>query len=329
MGNRFFIYDNDRFVIDFDGDQVKDWYSISQIEKLSEQFISKYADYVNWELISENQQLSEPFIERYQDRVYWNYISMFQTLSENFIEKYSDKVFWDLISKSQQLSESFIERFQNYVDWDKISERQTLSEDFIEKFQNKVNWDLISEYQYMSQEFIENHQDKINWDKAVYSQRLSKDFLDKHKDKINVELVEEDVPAINSKASQLLEMLKSMDEKELIDVTQEIIGNKFSKMSKEETKKYDQVSLFIALEAIKLNSFSAFNIAFNSFEYRKGLIYGLIITGFVDDSVNPLILTEIGEQKLKDLYNDIKDELHCDECPRRDSCIILQDYGDI
>lgn len=259
----------------------------------------------------------------------WDDISQSEKLSEGFMEKYQDQINWDKISEYQDLSEDFMDKFQNKINWTKIVERQRLSEEFMEKHQTQIDWDKASEYQYMSQEFINKHQDQVNWDKIVYSQRLPKSFLEQHKDKINVELVEEDVAPINSKISQLMEVLKSMDPQELVDATKEIVGDKFGKMSKEEIQQYDQVSFFVALEAIKLNSFSAFNISFPDKGYGKGLLYGLILNGLIDDSSNPAVLTESGEQKLKDLYQSIKGELHCGECPNKNTCTILRDYEDL
>jgi len=83
------------------------WYVISH-KKLSEEFISKYADFVKWEYISRYQKLSEEFIEKFGDRIVWYEIANTQTLSEPFIEKFADKLNWHCVSAHQKLSPEFI-----------------------------------------------------------------------------------------------------------------------------------------------------------------------------------------------------------------------------
>jgi len=88
------------------------WYSISEYQILSEDFIREFQDKVDWYFISINQILSEDFIREFKDKVYWGYISINQILSEDFIREFQDKVYWDYISKSQILSEDFIKEFK-------------------------------------------------------------------------------------------------------------------------------------------------------------------------------------------------------------------------
>ena len=116
-----------------------DWDSISEYQKLSEEFIEKYGDKLDWDCISKYQKLSEEFIDKYSNKVYWGYISIFQKLSEELIDKYSNKLNWFCISKYQKLSEELIKKHKDKVDWDYISKYQTLSEEFIDKYKDKVD----------------------------------------------------------------------------------------------------------------------------------------------------------------------------------------------
>ena len=69
-----------------------DWYSISEYQSLSEEFIEKYSNKLNWYWISKRQSLSEKFIEKHSDKVVWEFISELQSLSEEFIRKHINKI---------------------------------------------------------------------------------------------------------------------------------------------------------------------------------------------------------------------------------------------
>lgn len=63
------------------------WPLISRVEKLSENFISKFKKYVDWYWICQSQELSEEFICKHGRYVNWSLISEYQNLSENFIKE--------------------------------------------------------------------------------------------------------------------------------------------------------------------------------------------------------------------------------------------------
>lgn len=134
-----------------------DWSIISEHKKLTESFISKFADFVDWTKISEYQELSESFIERYSDRVNWREISFYQQLSDAFTYKFYDKLDINrVIENSCNISEDFIrDNIDNMTEysWMKISYSRKLSEEFIREFQDKLDWDNIFEHQDLSDEF--------------------------------------------------------------------------------------------------------------------------------------------------------------------------------
>ena len=162
------------------------WVDISTNQKLSEDFIREFKDYVDWYCISRSQKLSNEFIEEFKDYVYWGNISMYQKLSENFIRKFKDCVNWCCISSNQKLSEDFIREFKDYVDWFYISINQKLSESFIHEFKGKVYWHYISGNQKLSESFIREFKDKVDWDCISECQKLSNEFIEEFKDKLNI-----------------------------------------------------------------------------------------------------------------------------------------------
>lgn len=73
-------------------------------------------DNMNWGVISISQKLSEDFIRKFADKLDWQFISLKQELSEPFMEEFIDRLDWWHIARWQKLSESFIERHRNKMD---------------------------------------------------------------------------------------------------------------------------------------------------------------------------------------------------------------------
>ncbi|NCC71448.1 ATP-binding protein [bacterium] len=73
------------------------WWRISEFQKLSEDFIREYKDYLDWYHISCCQTLSEEFIIEFEDKVHWNCISRYQKLSNQFIRNNIDQLNIDLL----------------------------------------------------------------------------------------------------------------------------------------------------------------------------------------------------------------------------------------
>ena len=156
------------------------WVLISEYNKLSENFIREFQNYVDWDLISEYQKLSEEFIREFQDKVDWFYISKYQKLSENFIREFQDKMNWYHISKFQNLSENFIMEFKDKVNWYNISSYQKLSDNFIENFKLTIdedNW-LYKSTEFKKKQIVkcglyECHEDYFIAYKAIRNDRYS------------------------------------------------------------------------------------------------------------------------------------------------------------
>lgn len=119
---------------------------IFQHQRLSENFIESIIHTLSpfdWEIISARQKLSENFIRKYQDFINWDAVSNSQKLSMNFIREFQDKVNWNNISYSQNLNMKFIKEFQDKIDLRRIN-RQKLSKNFILKNIEKLDLYWIS-----------------------------------------------------------------------------------------------------------------------------------------------------------------------------------------
>ena len=162
-----------------------DWNRISLHQKLSEEFIERHADKVNWRSISAEQKLSAEFIERHSDEVNWYEISYYQTLSKEFMERHGDKLDWAGMSSSQILPEDLMQRYSNKLNWGEISARQKLSESFMQRNSDRIKWSTISRFQKLSGEFMEHNADKLNWRLISRHQTLSDDFLDRNSKRID------------------------------------------------------------------------------------------------------------------------------------------------
>ena len=160
---RFFEIETGENVIERDDKCISDEITLVRELSLDEvlQYIRENESIVNWTTISNRQKLPEEFIREFKDKVDWSRISMCQKLSEEFIREFEDKVDWDYISINQKLSEDFIREFEDRLDWFYISKYQDLSEEFIREFKDDVDWFYISKYQQLSKEFRKEFKDRL------------------------------------------------------------------------------------------------------------------------------------------------------------------------
>jgi hypothetical protein len=84
------------------------WEGVSK-QQLSEKFIIKYQEKLNWKNISEYQKLSKDFISKYYHR-YLNfyYLSRNVNLTEEIIEEFKNDLYWDQLSLYQNFSLDFL-----------------------------------------------------------------------------------------------------------------------------------------------------------------------------------------------------------------------------
>ena len=160
---RFFEIETGDNVIEHENKYVTNEITLVRELSLDEvlQYIRENESIVNWTTISNRQKLPEEFIREFKDKVDWKLISVKQQLSESFIREFQNSVEWFYINSCQNLSEDFIREFQNKVNWVIISVYQKLSENFIREFEDRVDWYYIGKYQKLSEEFRKEFKDRL------------------------------------------------------------------------------------------------------------------------------------------------------------------------
>lgn len=101
---------------------------------LTDDFVMKYAAFLNWELLSKNYEFSVELLRIFFHRVNWAHILERQRFHESFLREMAvsfNEDCWAKISRFQRLSESFIHDFANDLDWDYILCYQNISNSFI------------------------------------------------------------------------------------------------------------------------------------------------------------------------------------------------------
>jgi len=95
---------------------------IDKIKKEIKELIKKYSlNYtikefegkINWFLISALQTLSEDFIRKFKNKVDWECISYSQKLSENFIREFKNKLDLEYLLRNNRISQSFYDFLLN------------------------------------------------------------------------------------------------------------------------------------------------------------------------------------------------------------------------
>ena len=95
---------------------------ICREEKLSEDFMRQYADYLNWYDLSQHQQMSEEFCKEFLTRVDWRSVLNRGLISEQFLRNYKDEIKWEVVSNSSMpLSIDFLREFKDQICWKNYS----------------------------------------------------------------------------------------------------------------------------------------------------------------------------------------------------------------
>lgn len=136
-----------------------DWWTISRLADLSEEFIEQNWDKLSHWDISGRQKLSEDFMRRHKDELQWFAICANQELSEEFMVEMADYVKWESRLINRYVPLSFLRQMQDYFDdrcWERIAERLDLNIDFIRQFKDKIKWNCLREkvkYEIASSQF--------------------------------------------------------------------------------------------------------------------------------------------------------------------------------
>ena len=123
------------------------WHGALCKVKFSEQFLKKYCDDIvkanKWEIVSYYQKLSEDFMEKFADTLNWNYLSQKQVMSRDFMIKHFDKINTAWAKKFQKNWDDNIEKD---VEAYKIlcnTDHKTIEQNFMSELKN-----LMEKYGY-------------------------------------------------------------------------------------------------------------------------------------------------------------------------------------
>lgn len=174
---------------------------ICEKEKLTEEFMDKYADMLDWYLLSRYQDMSEEFIENHRDKIKWNSILSRNMISENFVRKYADELNWTaLIGSSMNLSIDFIREFVDRIDFNKFFYQRNVGQKVVEEFVDKnreknINWNAILRNNSLTTDYIRLHLQQMEkgvwhfWNNISEKQKLDEDFIIEYKDKLDWRMI--------------------------------------------------------------------------------------------------------------------------------------------
>lgn len=139
--------------INKDREKKINWNSIIRNNALSVSFIRLHLCQMEkgtwhfWNTISEHQKLDENFLIEFKDKIDWRMASRTQVITEKIMEKCADKLNWNaLIKHDITLTEEILEKYEKYFDWSTwsiIIQYQNVSEEFLEKRMMKIPWEHL------------------------------------------------------------------------------------------------------------------------------------------------------------------------------------------
>lgn len=96
-------------------------WGIAGKHKLSESTIELASDYLNWQVVCRRQKrLSESFLTRFANRLHWLNTSIYQTLTPAFIRKFIKKLNIPAISEYQNMPIDLIRELEDRLDFSKL-----------------------------------------------------------------------------------------------------------------------------------------------------------------------------------------------------------------
>ncbi len=163
---------------------------IREKHKQQEQYIDsafECGSFVDWYNVSKIPDLSEQFIEKHFNRLNLLNICYFSKLSEEFIQKHISilKCVSHSICFHQKLSEKFIRNNLGFIDWEAISQTQELSIEFLREFKDKIFWHNVISYKQLDEDVLLEFLDKIDLELVFVTQNVSEDFISKYIDDNN------------------------------------------------------------------------------------------------------------------------------------------------
>lgn len=166
-----------------------DWFVLLQTQKMSEEFIIQNIKRIKMVhsyqyLLVTRQKISIEFIEIYIDKENWNIAPFYQNLGDEALEKYADHWNWVIISKYWNKDISFIRRFKKWIKWDSLAQNRYLTPDIVIEFADQMHWQNISRYYKMSENVMSQVSSKLHWSLISRYQVLSESFIERYKKRV-------------------------------------------------------------------------------------------------------------------------------------------------
>jgi hypothetical protein len=164
-------------------DSLIDWKKVSKTKELDEEFLRKYAAFVDFHELCQNKKitLSLSFIRDYEDKIDFELINHHQKLADDVVDHYFDKfsLIW-LISRNN-LSEANARKYfnklkkANYLP--SLMHYINFSMSFLEDFFDELPKLEMSEHQKLSKAFIKKHVKELDWNNLHRNKYIRKEWL--------------------------------------------------------------------------------------------------------------------------------------------------------
>ena len=186
-----------QFVKDPDSFSKKRIDNMCTEDVLDEQFIRKYADYLNWRIISSTQDFSNEMVQDFYDRIDWYYFFQhsWKKINEDWIREFADIIDWTQVCKADyKFSKQFLREFKDKIEWDTYARWQGIDQNMMVEMKNYVDFSDCLLHEKFDEEFLERYLAGFvgkNWDyhygwiMIARTQKLSEKFIDKWKKEIN------------------------------------------------------------------------------------------------------------------------------------------------
>lgn len=151
-------------------------------EKLTEEFMEKYIDFLDWKIIVKWVPLKEAFIEKHADLLTWDYVLLHQrTISDDFILKHkNDFTKWNYLGIHRETSIDLAHKLEDKINWSAFSSEAKMNDNFIREFKDKLDWTRISiRYaRIFTEQFMREMFDYIDWYYLIREkEKMSIDFI--------------------------------------------------------------------------------------------------------------------------------------------------------
>ena len=178
-----------------------DWVRISQKGNLSNEFIDKYAKFIDWASLLSHQDVPMSLVHKHEDDINWTdvfsvsrWIPVNDSIGSKCMNEYRDLSHPD---KDHHYSDEFFREFKNKIEWEEITYWQLVPVEYLLKHAVDIDWEdeRVLKYQQLTVDAIEElidrgYIDTHNIDAIIKYQPLNDDIVLRHKDVFTIINVE-------------------------------------------------------------------------------------------------------------------------------------------